>query len=389
MAVARATRPPLWRDVRVVRAVLQVLFVAFVVGLVAYLFDNLRVNLGNRGLRTDFGFLDQPAGFQIAGSDFRSTQRVSDALWVGVRNTASLAIVGVVLTTVLGVIVGVARLSSNWLVRKAAALYVETLRNLPPVLVVVFTFTVVVLGLPRIQEAREVAGVLVVSNREVAVAWPQFGDGSRAWGLVLLAGLAAGLAVAAWRTRRWNATGAAHRRVLWGGGTFLAIAVVGWLALGRPVTISLPDVEGLGVTGGIGMKGAYVAMLVALVAYTTSHVAEIVRGSIQAVPKGQVEAATALGLSDLQRLRHVVLPQAFRIAIPPLINQYLNLLKNTSLAVAIGFPEITQLGRIIVGNGNPAPQVIAITMCVYLVFSLTISALTNVVNRRLQLTGMR
>lgn len=385
MAVARSARPPLWRDVRVLRAVLQALFVALVAGLLFYLFDNLRVNLTNRGLRTDFGFLDRPAGFQIAGSDFRSTQTVSDALWVGVRNTASLALVGVVLTTILGVIVGIARLSGNWLVRKAAAFYVETLRNIPPVLVVIFTFTVVVLGLPRIQEAREIAGVLVLSNREVAVAWFDTGEGSGAFLLSLLAGLAVAVAVGWWRTRRWNATGQPHHRVAWGAAVVAVVGVVAWLALGGPVTITLPSVDGLRVAGGIGMKGAYVAMLVALVAYTASHVAEIVRGSIQAVPRGQVEASTALGLSEFQRLRYVVLPQAFRIAIPPLINQYLNLLKNTSLAVAIGFPEITQLGRIVVGNGNPAPQVIAITMGVYLCFSLTISAITNVVNRRLQL----
>lgn len=385
MAVARSARPPLWRDVRVLRAVLQALFVALVAGLLFYLFDNLRVNLTNRGLRTDFGFLDRPAGFQIAGSDFRSTQTVSDALWVGVRNTASLALVGVVLTTILGVIVGIARLSGNWLVRKAAAFYVETLRNIPPVLVVIFTFTVVVLGLPRIQEAREIAGVLVLSNREVAVAWFDTGEGSGAFLLALLAGLAVAVAVGWWRTRRWNATGQPHHRVAWGAAVVAVVGVVAWLALGGPVTITLPSVDGLRVAGGIGMKGAYVAMLVALVAYTASHVAEIVRGSIQAVPRGQVEASTALGLSEFQRLRYVVLPQAFRIAIPPLINQYLNLLKNTSLAVAIGFPEITQLGRIVVGNGNPAPQVIAITMGVYLCFSLTISAITNVVNRRLQL----
>ena len=387
MAVARSARPPLWRDVRVLRAVLQALFVAIVAGLLYYLFDNLRVNLHNRGLRTDFGFLDQPAGFQIAGSDFRSTQTVSDALRVGVRNTASLAVVGVVLTTILGVVVGIARLSGNWLVRKAATFYVETLRNIPPVLVVIFTFTVVVLGLPRIQEAREVGRVLVLSNREVAVAWLDAGDGTGAFLLALLAGLAVAVAVGWWRTRRWNATGRPHHRVLWGLGVVVAFGVVAWLALGGPVRVTLPDAEGLGVTGGVGMKGAYVAMLVALVAYTASHVAEIVRGSIQAVPRGQVEASTALGLSEFQRLRYVVLPQAFRIAIPPLINQYLNLLKNTSLAVAIGFPEITQLGRIVVGNGNPAPQVIAITMGVYLCFSLVISALTNVVNRRLQVVS--
>jgi general L-amino acid transport system permease protein len=369
----------------VLRVVLQVVFLAAVLGVIGYLLDNLGANLRRQGIRTGWEFLDQPAGFQISGSGFRSSQRVRDAIGVGIRNTAALAVAGIVLTTILGVVIGVARLSSNWLVRKSAAFYVETLRNIPPLLIIIFAFTAVILRLPRIQEATDLGGLVVLSNRDLAVASPRTYDNAGAYWVVLLVAAALAVGLGAWRTRRFNETGRPHHRVLWGGGALLAVAVIGWVALGGPLGLSRPEAVGLGVQGGAGMKAAYAAMLIALVLYTASHVAEIVRGSIQAVERGQVEAASALALSDFQRLRFIVLPQAFRIAVPPIINQYLNLTKNTSLGVAIGYPEITALSLIIIGNGNPAPQTIAIGMGIYLTFSLVISALSNVVNRRLQL----
>ena len=369
---------------RLLRIVLQVVFVVAVAALLGYIYDNLVANLRRAGIRTDFGFLDQPAGFEIAGSSFRSTERVRNALVVGLLNTAALAGVGVILTTVLGVVVGVARLSSNWLVRRTATLYVETLRNIPPLLVIVFMFTAVILQLPTIQQATDL-GIAVVSNRDLAVAAPEFGQGSGAFLGLSAVGVVLAVMVAVWRTRQEDTTGKPHHRVAWGAAVFLALTVGGWMALGRPVGLSRPEVVGLGVEGGITLKAAYVAMLVALVLYTASHVAEIVRGSIQAVPRGQTEAATALALSDFQRLRFVILPQAARIALPPLINQYLNFVKNTSLAVAIGFPEVTSMAIIVISNGSPAPQVIGLVMLFYLLLSLVISGLSNLVNRRLRL----
>jgi general L-amino acid transport system permease protein len=380
-----AVRPPPWRDVRILRAFLQVAFLAAIVAAAWYLYGNLTSNLRRQGITTGFDYLDQPAGFAIQYSPFRPSQTVREAIYVGIRNTAAIAAAGIALTTVLGVIVGVARLSTNWLVRKAAAVYVETLRNLPPLLVILFMNFAIVLELPQIQEARDVLGHLVVSNRQLAVTSFVAGDGIVTFALLVAVALAAAGAVARWRSRRSDATGERHHRVLWGGTVFLAIAVPAYLLLDGPVALSRPAVEGRAVEGGIAMGAPFAAVLVALVLYTASHVAEIVRGSIQAVPKGQTEAASAVGLSDLQRLRFVVLPQAFRIAIPPMINQYLNLTKNTSLGIAIGFTEITALTFIIIGNGNPAPQSILLLMAIYLFFSLVISALSNLVNRRLQL----
>jgi general L-amino acid transport system permease protein len=174
---------------------------------------------------------------------------------------------------------------------------------------------------------------------------------------------------------------------LWGLGTFAIVVLIGYFVTGRPVSISLPVLDGRIITGGFGGLGAYFAVLIALGMYTASHVAEIVRGSIQAVPRGQTEAANSIALSGFQRLRYVILPQAFRIALPPIINQYLNFTKNTSLAIAIGFAEITLITFQLIGNGYPAPQLILILMGVYLLFSLTISLLVNILNRRLQLVG--
>jgi general L-amino acid transport system permease protein len=170
-------------------------------------------------------------------------------------------------------------------------------------------------------------------------------------------------------------------------GVFLAIVVVGYFLTERPVSMSFPVLDGRLITGGFGGLGAYFAVLLALVLYTASHVAEIVRGSILAVPRGQTEAANAIALSGFQRLRYVILPQAYRIALPPILNQYLNFAKNTSLAIAIGFAEITLITFQAIGNGYPAPQLILLLMGAYLLFSLTMSVLVNILNRKLQLVG--
>jgi general L-amino acid transport system permease protein len=356
-----------------------------VVLLAAYLYNNLLTNLRNQGIRTSFAYLDGPAGFQIPFSDFRSSQPVRAAVRTGVLNTLSVAILGVVLATIVGTVVGVARLSTNWLVRRLAGVYVESLRNLPPLVVIVFMFTAVFLRLPRIDEAREVLGVLVISNRTIGMTALRAGDGFGTYLAVLAVGAAGAAVLWRWRTRRSDRTGEPARRVLWAVGFLVVVGVVGHLVLGGPVVIERPEVVGRQVRGGFNMSANYAALLAALVIYTASYIAEIVRGSIQAVPVGQTEAADALALTAFQRLRFITLPQAFRIAIPPTANQYLNLAKNSSLGLAIGFPEVTTVTWIAIGNGNPAPQSIVVLMGLYLSLSLTIAAVTNLINRRFQL----
>lgn len=376
-------RPPFWRDVRVLRVLFQVVFLAVLVAVGLYLWRNLTANLDARGIEppTDFGYLDQPAGFTILGEDFRPSQSFRQALLIGIKNTALVSFVGIVLATVLGILVGVGRLSTNWLVRKAAGAYVETLRNTPVVIIIIFVYLALILRLPRIEDAVDL-GFMQLSNRGLWVPWlDATGNLASLW-LAVLGGAVLAVAVGAWRTRRFNATGEPHHRVLWGLGTLVTVVVIAYFALDQPLEASLPVRDGRTVEGGLRLVPEFGALLFALVIYTASHIAEIVRGSILAVPRGQVEAATAIGLSPFQRYRYVILPQAFRIAVPPTANQYLNLTKNSSLAVAIGFPEVTRLTRLMIQQ-VPAPQAIAILMAIYLAFSLSISAVTNLINRAL------
>lgn len=378
-----AGRAPPWRDVRVLRFAFQAAFLAAIAALLLWLLDNVLTNLNRLGIGTSFDFLDQPAGFRIPDSDFRASQSLGDAIFVGVKNTAVVSGVGIVLALVLGLVVGVARLSSNWLVRKTAAVYVESLRNVPVLLIIFFWYFGVLLQLPPIDRAVEVPGFVVLSVRGLVV--PSLSSEA---GIGLLAGVAAaGVALAAlvwlWRTRRFDRTGRPHHRVLWTGGILLAVLAVGFEAAGSPLALDRPERQRLGVSGGFRLIPEYAALLIALVIYTASHIAEVVRGSILAVPRGQSEASDALGLSGFQRLRFVVLPQAFRIAVPPLSNQFLNLVKNSSLGVAIAYPEVTRIVRIAISQRAPAPQSIALLMAVYLGFSLTIALIANLVNRRL------
>ena len=381
----RHTRPPFWRDVRVLRVVAQIVAVFVAAAVLYVLWFNLSNNLRRLGIRTDFEFLDQPFGVRIAGSDLSPGSSVREALLNGVRNTLALAVVGLPLLTVIGVLIGVGRLSSNWLVARVSALFVETVRNLPPLLLIVFAFQAVVLRLPPARSPITPFGWFVISNLEIHV--PGFSSGAKAstFQLILAVTVLVGAALWWWRTRVQDKTGQPHHRWSWALGLIAIVGTISYLALDSPIVISLPTLEGRVVTGGFGGLGAFFAVLGALVLYTSSHVAEIVRGSIQAVSRGQTEAANALALSNTQRLRFIVLPQAFRIALPPTINQYLNFVKNTSLAIAVGFADVTLIAYQAIGNGQPAPQMILILMACYLTFSLVISAVVNLYSRRFRL----
>jgi general L-amino acid transport system permease protein len=372
--------------VRALRLAFQAVVVVVIGALVAYLYDNLRANQRALDLPSGYGFLDQAAGFRIAYSDFSPGETVLDALLVGLRNTIAVSLVGIALTMVLGTLVGIARLSSNWLVRTAAGAYVEAIRNVPPLLVIIFVNSVALTTLPPIDDPYEApGGTFLLSVREMGVVSLRDDGGAGTFALVLAAGTVAALALGWWLTRREEATGRPSRRWVWGTATVLAAGAVGYLALGQPVRLSQPEVVGRSVEGGIAMGLPFFSVLVGLVLYTTTHVAEIVRGSILAVPRGQTEAATAVGLQAGQRLRYVVLPQAFRIALPPTLNQFLNLAKNTSLGIAVAYAETMYVTRTVIGNGNPAIQSILVAMGMYLVLSLAISLVGNLASRRLRL----
>lgn len=374
-----STRIPLWRDIRVLKWVLQLVVVGLVVAVVIWLYGNYTDNTAEQNIPTDFGFLDNPANFQITGNELSANAPIRDALYQGLLNTLRISVAGIVAATILGTLIGIARLSKNWIVRKLATVYVEAVRNVPLALFVVAGLLVVVLGVfPTIQDAWQPAGLMIISNRGVAVPW-FIGAG---FGLVVIGSIGSFVAwlVAGWRSKVSDRTGALPRSGLWGSGAFVIVFAVGWVTLGYEWT--LPELDGRQTTGGIRIDPSFFALFFALVIYTASHIAEIVRGSIQAVPRGQGEAADAVALSGFQRMWYVILPQAFRIAIPPIGNQYLNLIKNSSLGAAIGYYDVTLVAQTTVGNGSPAVPVFALTMVMYIGLSLITSAIVNIANRR-------
>lgn len=378
---AQAQKPPFWRDVRVLGWVFQLAILGIVVAIIAVLVNNVRVNSANQGIPTGFGFLDQPASFEIPGNDFRQTQPVRDAIWEGVLNTLRVSVAGIILATLLGIAVGVGRLSGNWLIRTISRVYVEAIRNVPLLgLVVFFYLGFVLAAMPRVEDSWTLDSLVIANVRGVSIPWI---TGSTLAFLVVFA-LAVGLAIAVnrWRLRTNERTGEPARGALWAIPVLLLVLFWGAFFVGNGITT--PELDGRSVDGGMTMQPEYFALLVALVTYTASHIAEIVRGSIQAVPKGQVEAASALALSGWQRLRHVVLPQAFRIAVPPIGNQYLNLLKNSSLGFVISYFDLTKVIQTSIGNRTPAVPAYLLLLSIYLIMSLIISAGVNIVNRRLQ-----
>ncbi|AYY14969.1 ABC transporter permease subunit [Actinobacteria bacterium YIM 96077] len=368
------------------RIAAQVIFLAAVAALLWALGNNLVRNMQAQGMRTDFGFLEQNAGFTLTGSEFSSRDSIGDALLVGLQNTITVSIWGILLATVIGVIVGIARLSTNWLVRKCAAAYVEALRNVPLIVFLMFLYLAVLQQLPRISDAIDFGG-FVFSNRGLYTPWIEVAEDSGLFLAICAAAAVLAVVVGVVRTRRFDATGEPHHRVLWGGGIFLLIAGVAWALLGRPVSGTLPTLDGRNVSGGYELSVEYGALLLGLVLYMATFIAEIVRGSILAVPKGQSEASNALGLSGFQRYRYIVLPQALRIAVPPTGNEFINLAKNSALGLAIAFPELLRVTRLSISQGQPAPQLIGIMMLMYLAISLLLSLLMNMINRRLGLKG--
>jgi general L-amino acid transport system permease protein len=386
--IASGANPPFWRDERVLNVISQIVVVALVVALLAFLYRNMIDSLAQLGLLPSLDFLRLTSGFDIGESliSYSRNDTYGRAFVVGLLNTMLVAGLGVVFTTILGVIVGVARLSRNYLVNKLASVYIEILRNVPLLVLLIFWWQGVFLKLPRVKDAIILPGPIFLSNRGVAIPW---GIPTESWpaylvalGVGLLLGIGVGVAlyIQGKRTGRMPLTG------FWGFLTFLAVAIIAWIVLPQPLTFDRPTLTGLNTTGGKGLTPEFMALLSGLIIYTSAFVAEIVRAGIQSVSKGQTEAATALGLSRFQTLRMVVFPQALRVIVPPLTSQYLNLTKNSSLAVAIGYPDLFSVaGNTIQNQTGRAVEVFGMIMAVYLTFSLLTSFFMNWYNRRIRL----
>jgi general L-amino acid transport system permease protein len=401
----RHTAIPFWRDVRVLRWVFQFAILAAVVALFVFLGANLQRNLRAVGLDLNFGFLTRPAGFSISeGPAFPPQNPVWQAYMVGVVNTLRAAGIGILLATLLGTLIGISRLSRNWLLSRIALVYIEIMQNTPLLVQLFFWFTLVK-QLPR-QRREEMISfpaqavdlgpihippLAYFSQRGGAIPGIEHLDAFRAWWPFLILGLIA--AGVAWRVRVALSERQGHPAVgqfWWAAGAFAAMLAVGWIIVpGAPLRLTIPQLVGEGIIvnyeGGWKLTNNFQALLLGLVLYTAAFIAEAVRSGIQSVPYGQIEAATAQGFTRGQQLRLIILPQAMRVIIPPLINQYLNLTKNSSLAIAVAFPDLFNISQTIGNQTGQNVQIIALVMGSYLAMSLIISAIMNFVNKRMQI----
>ena len=389
-------RPPFWRDERVLAVLTQVLVVFIVVGALIYFYSNMVSALEEQlGVAIDFGFLKQTAGFDIGESliEYSRQDTYARAFMVGLLNTLQVAFLGIIFTTILGIIIGVMRLSSNWLVSRIAMVYIELFRNIPLLVLLIFWAQAVFFKLPRVKEAIVLFSPyfpIFLSNRGIATPWGIPTETWAAFLLFLVGGLILAIIVAVLLVRHGRKTGRMPFVSLWFVVTWLAVAIFGWVFLSMtgqtPLSLTKPALEGLNTKGGRVFSQQFMALLSGLVIYTAAFVAEVVRAGIQSVGKGQKEAATALGLSGFQTLRLIVFPQALRVIIPPLTSQYLNLTKNSSLAIAIGYPDLFAVaGNTILNQTGRAIEVFALVMGIYLMFSLITSLLMNIYNKRIQL----
>jgi len=378
---------PLWRDVRVLRIVSQIVIVLVVVLVIGFLVRNAVTAMAERGLVVGYGFLDSTAGFDIAESPFpyRATDTYGTAFLVGLLNTLFVSVLGIILATILGIIVGVARLSTNFLVNRTAAGYVELMRNTPLLVQLFILYFAVFLQLPPVNESMSFLGSVFLNQRGVFLPAPRPGGSLGTWLAILAVGFVVALVIRIIAIRRIDAAKPTHRLDIIAGGAVIVVIAAAWFALPeRPMTLSSPVPGRFNFTGGMAFSPEFTALLVGLVIYTAAFIAEVVRGGIQAVRRGQVEAAYAIGLTGGQTLRLIVFPQALRVIVPPLTSQYLNLAKNSSLAIAIGYPDLFKVGTTMMNQtGQPVP-VIILVMATYLSISLVTSLFMNIYNRRIQ-----
>ncbi len=348
---------------------------------------NTQANLKKLNQNFGYDFLTQSAGFDILTSliSYQSSSSYGRAILAGFWNTVMVSAIGIVIATIVGFTVGVMRLSKNWLVSRAATFYVEALRNVPLLLQCFIWYALVLKPLPGPKQAINFADSVFISNRGVIMPAPVFGDGAWLSAALLLAAI-----IGTWVFRRWaRARQAATGQILpiwWiSFAAIIAAPMIGLLMAGWPLSFDTPALAGFNFRGGMTLIPEFLALLAALSFYTATFIAEVVRGGILAVSHGQTEAAQALGLSSNQTLRQVVIPQAMRVIIPPLTNQYLNLTKNSSLGIAIGYPDLVATGGTVLNQSGKAIEVVSIWMIVYLTLSLLTSLVMNWYNNSIKL----
>ena len=362
----------------------QIVTLALVILAVIYIVDNTARNMVARGLASGFEFLGVEAQFDIQMTliEYSPTSTYFDSFIVGLLNTLLVAGLGIFVATIVGFTIGIARLSSNWLVAKLAEAYIEVLRNLPLLLQIFFWYFAVLRALPKPKQSLELFDSFFLNNRGLFIPDPIFGEGGTLILYSFIAAIIISIGIAAWSRQRQNKTGQTFPVFYSSVGLIILFVFLSLFATGFPVTFDYPELKGFNFKGGIKLIPELVALTFALSMYTASFIAEVVRAGIQAVSLGQTEAARSLGLNQGQILRLVIIPQALRVIVPPLTNQYLNLTKNSSLAAAIAYPDLVLVfaGTALMQTGQ-AIEIIGMVMGVYLLLSLLTSIIMNLFNR--------
>lgn len=378
---------PLWRDERVLHVAAQIISVVLVLFFSWWMINNVMTAANQRGLSFGFQFLREPAGFPLGESPipYDPSRSFAYAFYVGLLKTLQVSVVGVILATILGVIIGVARLSTNWLVSRISLAFIEAHRNIPLLVLLFLWYRGVFLKLPRVADSLAWPGPIYLNQRGLYMTWPRLTETGNIFLYSVIAAII--LATVAWILLRRirEATGRPTYFAAVSLALLVLIPAAGWfLSGGSPLSLDVPVLTGFNFRGGVNLTPEFSALLVGLVTYTAAFIAEVVRAGIQAVNRGQIEAARAVGLDYSQVLGLVIFPQALRVIIPPLISQYLNLTKNSSLAFFIGFSELFSIGRTTINQAGRALQVFLLVMAVYLAISLLTSLVLNIYNRRIQ-----
>jgi general L-amino acid transport system permease protein len=378
---------PLWFNPKV-RAIFFQLFTFFMVGLLAYyLISNTLINLEKQKIATGFSFLQKESSFEIGESliSYSAASTYARALLVGALNTIKVAFIGIAITILLGTIVGVARLSTNWLVSKLAAIYIEVMQDIPILLQLFFWYAIFYETMPSPQEALNPGAGIYLSNRGVAFTIPEAHPAHQYMLIALLIGCAIVYMIRRWARKRQEKTGQFFPTFRVGIAILLGLPFITWLAFGTPLKMDAPKFVGFNFQGGLMVSPEFIALLMGLILYTTAFVAEVVRAGIQSVSKGQKEAAMSIGLRPTLVLNLVILPQALRVIVPPLTSQMLNLTKNSSLAVAIGYPDFVSVANTTINQTGQSIEGVALIMVVYLFFSLSTSVFMNWYNKKVAL----
>jgi general L-amino acid transport system permease protein len=379
---------PLWRDERVIQGIAQVVSAVLVIGFLVFFVSNVLQAARDRGLSLGYDFVSESAGFPLGESviPYDPSKSFGYAFLVGILNTVKAAMIGIVGATILGTAAALARLSSNWLVSKIASAYIELVRNIPLLVQLFIWYFAVYQNLPEVQESVQWPGPTYLSQRGIYLTAPVPTHTFGTWIALVMASIILAIALRIVLGHYQLKTGRTTYPVATAVIILLVLPAVGWLLVGdRPFVTDVPVLGRFNFEGGMRLTTEYAALLTGLVIYTGAFIAEVVRAGILAVDRGQFEAARAVGLSNTQVLRLVVFPQAMRVIVPPLISQYLNLTKNSSLAIAVGYPDLFFVGRTIINQAGRAVPVFSMVMGVYLLTSLTTSILMNIYNRRIQL----